>query len=150
MTLDLKIEFLFDILPEMNELTNFHYQEITLYKDKVKLNPDWKAYKKLEDNNQFFLFTARINKELIGYSAFFLKPHIHYKDILVASNDVLFLKKEHRVGRVGLKLIKYSEQKMKELGANKITWHIKSSNDFRPILHRMGYIDEDIIVGRML
>jgi hypothetical protein len=87
---------------------------------------------------------------LIGYSAFFLKPHIHYKDILVASNDVLFLKKEHRVGRFGLKLIKYSEQKMKELGANKITWHIKSSNDFSPILHRMGYIDEDIIVGRML
>jgi hypothetical protein len=150
MTLDLKIEFLFDILPEMKELTNFHYQEITLYKDKVKLNPDWEAYKKLENNNQFFLFTARINEELIGYSAFFLKPHIHYKDILVASNDVLFLKKEHRVGKVGLKLIKYSEQKMKELGANKITWHIKMSNDFRPILHRMGYIDEDIIVGRML
>ena len=150
MMLDLKIESLFDILSEMEELTKFHYQEITLHKDKVKLNPDWETYKKLEDNNQFFLFTARINKELIGYSAFFLKSHIHYRDILVASNDVLFLKKEHRVGRVGLKLIKYSEQKMKELGANKITWHIKASNDFRPILHRMSYIDEDIIVGKML
>jgi hypothetical protein len=39
---------------------------------------------------------------------------------------------------------------MKEFGANKITWHVKYSNDFRPILHRMGYADEDSIVGKML
>ena len=39
---------------------------------------------------------------------------------------------------------------MKELGATKMTWHIKHANDIRPILHRMGYADEDIIVGKML
>ena len=68
----------------------------------------------------------------------------------MGSNDVLFLKKEHRSGSTGIKLIKYSEQKMKELGANKIAWHVKHSNDFRPILYRMGYADEDSIVGKML
>jgi hypothetical protein len=150
MKLHLKIESLFDIMPEMELLTEQHYQEITLYKDKVKLNPDWSSYKKLEENNQFFLFTARVDGELVGYSAFFLKPHIHYKDMLVGSNDVLFLKKEHRSGLTGIKLLRYSEQKMKEFGANKITWHVKYSNDFRPILHRMGYADEDVIVGKML
>lgn len=150
MALDLKTESLFDILPEMKELIELHYQEIALYKDKVKLNPDWETYKKLEEQNQFFLFTARIDGELVGYSAFFLKPHIHYKDLLVASNDVLFLKKEHRAGRIGLKLIKYSEQRIKELGANKITWHIKVTNDFRPMFHRMNYIDEDVIIGKIL
>lgn len=148
--LELKIESLFDIMEEMNLLTEQHYQEITLYKDKVKLNPDWNAYKTMEDNKQFFLFTARVNSELVGYSAFFLKPHLHYKDMLVGSNDVLFLKKEHRSGSTGIKLIKYSEQKMKEFGANKIAWHVKYSNDFRPILYRMGYADEDSIVGKML
>ena len=150
MMLDLKIESLFDILSEMELLTEQHYQEITLYKDKVKLNPDWLLYKKLEENNQFFLFTARVNCELVGYSAFFVKPHIHYKELIVASNDVLFLNKKHRTGLTGIKLIKYSEQKLKEFGANKITWHVKYSNDFRPILHRMGYADEDVIVGKML
>ena len=148
--LELKIESLFNIMEEMNLLTEQHYQEITLYKDKVKLNPDWEVYKRAEDNKQFFLFTARIDGELVGYSAFFLKPHLHYKDILVGSNDVLFLKKEHRSGSTGIKLLRYSEQKMKEFGANKITWHVKYSNDFRPILHRMGYADEDSIVGKML
>jgi hypothetical protein len=150
MSLELKIEPLFDIMDEMEILMEEHYQEITLYKDKVKLDPDWIAYKTMEDKNQFFLFTARVDGELIGYSAFFLKPHIHYKDLLVASNDVLFLNKKYRSGLTGIKLIKYSEQKLKEIGANKVTWHVKYSNDFRPILYRMGYADEDSIVGKML
>lgn len=150
MTLELKTEPLFDIMNEMKILTKEHYQEITLYKDKVKLDPDWNAYKMMEDKNQFFLFTARVDGELVGYSAFFVKPHIHYKELMVASNDVLFLNKKHRTGLTGIKLIKYSEQKLKEIGVNKITWHVKYSNDFRPILHRMGYADEDVIVGKML
>lgn len=81
---------------------------------------------------------------------FFMKPHIHYKDLIVATNDVIFLKKEYRLGITGIKLLKYSEQKIRELGAKKITWHVKYSNDFRPILHRMGYSDEDVIVGKIL
>lgn len=150
MALELKLESLFDILPEMEELIELHYQEIALNKDVIKLKPIWSEYKKLEDNKQFYLITARMEKQLVGYSAFFLKPHIHYEDTIVASNDVLFLKKEYREGRIGLKLIKFSEQKMKELGAHKITWHIKVTNDFRPMFHRMNYIDEDIIIGKIL
>lgn len=150
MSLQLKIESLFDIRQEMDVLTELHYEELTLNKDVVKLKPIWSEYRKMEENGQFYLMTARLSGELVGYSAFFLKPHIHYEDVMVASNDVLFLKKEHRTGTLGIKLIKYSEQKMKELGANKITWHIKHANDIRKLLHRMNYIDEDIIVGKIL
>ena len=150
MSLQLQTESLFDIRQEMDVLTELHYQELTLNKDVVKLKPIWSEYKRMEDNGQFYLLTARLSGELVGYSAFFLKPHIHYEDVMVATNDVLFLKKEHRTGTLGIKLIKYSEQKMKELGANKITWHIKHANDVRAILHRMKYIDEDIIVGKIL
>ena len=32
----------------------------------------------------------------------------------------------------------------------KVLWHIKVNNDFRLILHRMGYVDEDIMVGKIL
>lgn len=150
MALQLQTESLFDIRQEMDILTELHYEELTLNKDRVKLKPIWSEYKKMEDNGQFYLLTARIDGELVGYSAFFLKPHIHYEDVMVAANDVLFLKKSARTGTTGIKLIKYSEQRMKELGANKITWHIKHANDIRSLLHRMSYVDEDIIVGKML
>jgi len=150
MTMKFTHEKLNDVLPEMKALLDDHYEELTLNKDKVKLNPIWDTYLKLENNNEFYLLTARDDGVLVGYSAFFMKPHIHYADVIVASNDVLYLKKEYRLGMTGVKLLKFSEQKMKEFGATKVTWHVKESNDFRPILHRMGYMDEDIIVGKIL
>ena len=143
-------EKVLDIKEELKSLLDKHYEELTLDKDVVKLDPIWSLYGELEEKNQFFLFTARDEDVLVGYSAFFMKQHIHYKDLIVATNDVLFLKKEYRLGITGIKLLKYSEQKVKELGAKKITWHVKYSNDFRPILHRMGYSDEDVIVGKIL
>ena len=139
------------VKPEMEPMLIDHYEELTLHKDKIKLAPDWELYDKMEKTNNFYLLTARDseNKSLLGYSAWFVKPHIHYKETIVAANDVLFLRKDQRTGMTGIKLIKYSEQEMKKY-AHKITWHVKGEPDFRPILHRMGYMDEDVIVGKML
>lgn len=150
MMIKFNVEKVLDAKTELEVLLDKHYEELTLNKEVVKLKPMWSSYKDLEDKKQFYLFTARDDGVLIGYSAFFLKPHIHYEDLIVATNDVLYLKNEYRLGVTGIKFLKYSEQKVKELGANKITWHVKHSNDFRPILHRMGYADEDVIVGKIL
>ena len=150
MSLQLNQEPVLDVRPEMLVLLDQHYQELTLNKDKIKLDPMWELYDAMEKRSEFFLLTARMNGELVGYSAWFLKPHIHYRNTIVASNDVIFMRSDQRQGMTGIRLIKYSEQRMKELGANKIVWHIKNSLDFSVILHRMGYADEDIIVGKML
>ena len=104
----------------------------------------------MENTGKFFAIIARMNGVVVGYSGFILDKHLHYEDILVAANDVLFLKKEHRLGMTGIRLLKFSEKFMIDMGANKITWHIKHKNDFRNILYRMGYLDEDLIVGKML
>jgi hypothetical protein len=150
MTLELQTELLVDIVTEVQDLLQQHYVELTLNKQVIRLNPDWDRYFKLAEEGKFITVTARMKKELVGYSGFFLDQHIHYRDIKVATNDVLFLRKDLRQGMSGVRLLKYSEKVMKELGANKITWHVKHRNDFRPILHRMGYVDEDIIVGKLL
>ena len=151
MALKFQCEPVLTVKPEMEPMLIDHYQELTMHKDKIKLAPDWELYDKMEKSNNFYLLTARDNdtNELLGYSAWFVKPHIHYKETVVASNDVLFLRKDQRSGMTGIKLIKYSEQEMRKY-AHKITWHVKGEPDFRPILHRLGYIDEDVIVGKML
>jgi hypothetical protein len=148
--LKLQIEPLYNIITEVQDLLMQHYEELTLNKQYIKLKPIWNRYFELESQNKFITITARIDNELVGYSGFFLDNHIHYGELKVATNDVLFLRKDARQGTTGIKLLKYSEKVMKELGANKITWHIKYGNDIRPILHRMGYADEDVIVGKFL
>ena len=150
MALDLQTETLADIITEVQDLLVQHYEELTLNKQYIKLKPVWSRYLALEAEGKFITVTARIAGELVGYSGFFLDRHIHYEDLIVATNDVLFLRKDLRQGMTGIRLIKYSEGTMRDFGANKITWHIKYSNDIRPILHRMGYADEDVIVGKLL
>lgn len=148
--MDLQKELLSTIKAELQILLLDHYEELTLNKNKVKLNPNWNRYFELEAQGKLHLFTLRDQTKLVGYSVFFLDKHIHYDDLMVATNDIIYLKKDERLGIAGIKLLKFSEQQMKLLGADKITWHIKMSQDFRPILHRMGYVDEDVIVGKVL
>lgn len=139
-----------ELIDEISKLLDEHYNELTLNKDVVKLHPRWDKYISLEQSDRYVFLTAREDGNIIGYSGFIVDHHLHYAGILVASNDILFLKDTHRLGMTGIKLIKYSEEQLKLIGVNKITWHVKLSRDFRPILYRMGYADEDVIVGKML
>lgn len=144
-------ERLLDVMDEVEPLLQEHYNEIALHKDRIKLAPDWNEYMLMEERGGLVIFTARNEqKALIGYSAFFVYWHPHYRDTKVASNDVLFLRKEHRKGTTGIRLIRYCEEWLREMQIDKLVWHVKQSNDFTPILKRMGYGVEDIMVGKIL
>jgi hypothetical protein len=139
------------LVEEMLDLIKQHYDEITLNKDVVKLDPDWDRYAELAANDRLLALSVRNDQnKLIGYSWFFIGHHIHYKSLKMASNDVLFLTPEARKGRTGIRLIKDSETACRARGVDKIIWHIKFAKDFRNILYRLGYADEDALVGKIL
>lgn len=143
-------EFLCDVIAEIQPLLEMHYDELTMHKEVVKLDPDWQRYAELEHAGKLHIYTARQDGVLIGYSFFFLQPHIHYRSLMVAMNDVLFLHPDHRNGMTGIRLIKTSEQGMKSLGAHKIVWHAKYSNDLQSILQRLGYAKEEAMLAKIL
>lgn len=138
------------IRPVIEPLLEQHYAELTLDKDVIRLQPNWEQYQQLYNAGKLFALGAYYYDQLVGYSVFFLRNHIHYSDAIIADNDVLFLAPAFRVGRLGIELLRRSEQHLQELGVTKITWHVKTSRDFRTILTRMGYVEEDIIMGRAL
>lgn len=137
-----------EVVPEASELLELHYQELTLNKDKIKLKPIWPRYMALEEAGMFAVFTARDDKKLVGYSAFFLNQHMHYEDTMVASNDVLFLHPDYRLGMTGIKLLKYSEKELQARGVNKVTWHAKLDTNLIPLLIRLGYKNEELVLGK--
>ena len=130
-------------------IANFQFANSQI-KDTIKLNPDFDRYLKLEKKNLLVIITCREDTTLIGYSIFFLYKHLHYQDHLFASNDVLFLIKSARKGRQGIKLIRESERILKTLGVLRLSFHVKPKNDFSPILSRIGYGKEEIIMGKLL
>lgn len=142
-------ELLCECVPEVGDLLEMHYQELCVNKERVKLDPMWGEYAKLEQAGMFVVCTTRDDGKLIGYAAFFLTKHMHYEGLTVASNDVLFLHPGHRQGMTGVRLIKFSEAHMQSLGAHKITWHAKHNTPLAPILERMGYASEETMLGKL-
>ena len=135
---------------EIEPLLQAHYEEIAANRDVISLDVDWGKYEAMERDSALRVFTARDEGILCGYSVFFLFWHMHYKSTLFAQNDVLFLSKEARKGRAGSRLIEFSEERLKEDGVVKLTWHIKADNDWSPILKRKKYLKAEIIMSKVL
>jgi hypothetical protein len=143
-------EHLYEMSSEVDELLELHYQELCGNKEVIKLAPRWEQYRALSEAGMFFVFTARAGAELVGYSGFIVTPHLHYGSNVVAVNDVLYLRKDHRLGMTGVRFIKYCEREVAAIGAQKITWGGKPNTNLIPLLERLGYGTEDIIMSKLL
>jgi len=132
-------EFLAQVKQDIQNLLIMHYDEIALDKDAIKLNPDWEAYQKAEDEGLLKGFTARQDGELVGYFVVIASRHIHYKDHIFAANDVIFIHPEHRKGFAAMRLIKFAEKCLKEDGVSILTINTKCHKPFDVLLDRMMY-----------
>jgi GNAT superfamily N-acetyltransferase len=138
-----RVERVTDILEEVKPLLEAHWREIALYQDQFPLNPDYEKYKTLDAAGMAHVVTARANGSLIGYCISFVMPHLHYQDCIVAMNDILFIKKEYRHGRTGMKMIAFTEEELKKLGVHRMIIHVKAQHDFSPLLLHIGFAETE-------
>lgn len=151
--------------PEIMPLLIEHKDEIAHYQD-IALDPDVDAYNKCEEIGILRCYTARLNGELIGYSINFLKHNMHYKQSLQGLQDVLFVAKVHRHGRVGVKLIRFKEEQLQAEGTQVTYEHTKANAQIREalaelyafrgrtdvgaLMERLGYELVDLIYAKRL
>lgn len=143
-------ESLSAVREEIVPLLERHWEEIAVNKDKIKLNPDWEMYAKLEDAGVLGIYTARRDGKLIGYFVVVAERNIHYKDHIFAVNDIIYLAPEYRKGMVGFRLIKYAEQDLKSLGVSTLTINTKVHKPFDPLLERMGFSLKERVYSKYL
>lgn len=132
-------ELLKDARTDAEELIEAHWREIALNRDKIKLNPDWDAYEDLERAGKLRIFTARDSGELIGYFVVLVGRHLHYRDHIFASNDILFLAKDHRRGHTGKNLIQFAEKCLREDGVSVLTINTKIHKPFDVLMRYLGF-----------
>jgi GNAT superfamily N-acetyltransferase len=145
-----KEEKLSDAIEEMKPLFEIHRQEITFYKD-ILLNPDYEAYAKIEKAGLTRVYTARDDSnKLIGYAVFFVKGNLHYKQSLVATEDIIYVAQEYRRGTIGTRLIKFCDDELRKLGVQVVSHHVKFDHDWSKILLRMGYDRQEMNLTKRL
>jgi len=136
------IEELREILPE-------HYEELCVTKD-FPLMPDYEGYGRLCVAGLLKCITCRQDGKLIGYAIFIVQPHLHYMSCKTAFEDIYFLKKEFRQGRVGLKMFQFAESVLKHDGVHRIIMHTKIHMDNSRLFEYLGYKFTDKLFTKIL
>ena len=127
-----------------------HYEEIARNKQVMKLKPNWPLYDTMNATGWLFIYLAMQGDVCIGYSMNLVTNHLHYADLKYTQNDVLFIKKEFRGGRIGLRLMKVTEDYAKSLGCKVMLWHAKERTTLAALLPRLKYGVQDIIFTKEL
>ena len=137
---------------EMSPLWIKHYHECALYKD-IPLQPDRALYDRIQANGALRIYTARAGSgNLIGYCVVFVAINGHYKSLLQANQDLLYVDPLLRGSRIGVDLIRYTHECLRDEGVGLITQHSKMGDlDIGPMLKRFfKYKEHDIIYSKRL
>jgi hypothetical protein len=146
-------EKLADCMEEIKPILRFeHWEEVGHYKD-IPIDMEWDKYKLLEQNGKLKIYTIRspINEEfkesiMIGYAFFLVDFHLHYKDTIVANQDILYVRKMYR--GIGKDFLKWCDDKLKLQGVVTITHHAKPWFDYGNLFEDMGYEKAETIWAR--
>jgi GNAT superfamily N-acetyltransferase len=134
------------VLEEIRPLIIKHYEEIAWKQDKIALNPDFDRYRDIEEKGGLRIYTAREDGALVGYAIFFVMQHLHYKDKVMAVNDLFFVEHSKRGARVGQKLLKeYAQTELYKEGVQWISLHIKLNHDWSKLAEMWGYEKVEVI-----
>lgn len=138
-----------DVIAEIAPLLHAHWKEIAHYQD-IKLEPDWEAYRALNEAGILKVFTVRTAnaRVLIGYSVFFVRHNLHYSSSKQAVQDILFIHKDYR--GAGRHFIRWCDQQLMADGVQAVYHHVKTAHNFGPLLERMGYELVDLIYAKRL
>lgn len=136
-------------IEELKEIIPAHYDELCVTKD-FPLAPDYEAYGRLYVADMLRCITARDENGLIGYAIFIVQPHLHYKTCKTAFEDIYFLRKEHRLGRTGIRLFQFAEEALRAEGVNRIIMHTKIHMDNSRLFEYLGYKHTDKLYTKIL
>lgn len=135
-------------------LRNEHWVEVGHYKD-IPIDMQWDKYQVLQDLGKLRCFTIRgpLNEEmtetvLMGYAFFIVDNHLHYKHTVVASQDILYVRKPYR--GIGRKFLTWCDEQLLAEGVVTVTHHAKPWFNYGNLFEDMGYEKAETIWSRRI
>ena len=116
---------------------------------KQRLNPAWDKYVQMELAGTLYFFAARDGKKLVGYIITILHPHLHFRDMLYAFVDALYLKPKYRDGDSKTFVLE-NEAVLKAQGAEKINISIPPSTWQYRLMKELNYARTECTFAKWL
>lgn len=134
-------------LEELVPLLHLHWKEVAHFKD-IRLNPNLKFYKDLEQAKILRVYTIRKTEKLVGYAVFFVQKDPHHQHSVQAVQDLLFLSPSLRAKLIGYRFLKWCDKQLTKEGVEVIYHGVKKSHNFGLMLEKLGYECVDLIYAR--
>lgn len=135
-------------------LRHEHWEEVGHYKD-IPIDMQWDKYALIQDMGKLRCYTIRefVNEEhretiLQGYAFFIVDKHLHYKNTLVANQDILYVRKPFR--GIGREFLSWCDQQLKVEGVTTVTHHAKPWFNYGSLFEKLGYEKAETIWARRL
>lgn len=134
----IQAERIADCLDEIKFVHEQHWKETEQYRHGIPLNPDYNYIVNAERLGRFILFTVRSDGKLVGNCMMYLSKSTHTQK-WVAEEDTIFILPEYRKGRLGVRLIRYVEDVLRNMGVTEIRVTVKTVNRVGELLQHLGY-----------
>lgn len=139
----------------LEDLLIHHWEEVALDQGRIPFDPDWDRLRRAERDGTLKIVAARRGGRLLGYNAFFVMGHMHYRSTLHALNDVIYVDPEERKGGLGLRLVRKSERLLAEIGVVKVFYHTKvhvlsERGTVGAVLERLGYTQVERVYAKLI
>lgn len=144
------VECFSDALPEMREHLPRHWAELALDKDRVKLDPDWDRYARLDADGQMCIVTLRAQGKLVGYCWMIVGTELHYRTTLTAVMDIFYILPEYRGRMGGVRLFRAVEAELKRRGVARMYVGSKLHRDSSRLFKALGYREVEAWFSKMV
>jgi len=132
------------------ELFVQHRDEIATMPDLMDVDPFFDAYYQAEKKGGLFILGGVDGDSVVAYSVNFIAPNLHYSALYCTTNDLLFVAKGYRNSRLGVRLMRETENEARRRGCALMFWHAKPDSALSAICQRPGYGVQDIIYHKRL
>lgn len=122
---------------EAESLIRAHWESHERIKD-LGFDLDEESYLAIESSQMSRLYTARLDRKLIGYVNFFLAPNLRSRGHINAVQDALYVSPEHRKGFTGVRLIEFAEAELRADNISVVYHHVGCANAGELLAH-LGY-----------
>lgn len=138
------------LISEIDPILKDHWKELANNQEIRPLDPDYPKYKMMSQMNILKVFCVRDEGKLIGYAAFFVGNHPHYKNWKFAIADVYYLLPQYRKLGVGQEMFVQIENWLKGLGAKIVHIQDKINHSHEKLFTSLGYTVVEKIYEKVL
>jgi GNAT superfamily N-acetyltransferase len=138
------------VIQEVKDLFGPHWDEVAVHKDVRPIDIDMPFYERMSTIGQLVTILARRNGQPIGYLAYFIRTHPHYRTWKMAVSDLFFVLPEYRGMQVARGLFRTAEEHLRTLGVRSVYNATKVHRDVGSLMKYLGYVPHEVVYEKVL